>query len=359
MEFEEPNVLEQFITLAAINEKHKVYLVQDRNTNKFYVRKELSTYNKAVYDDLQLLQPLKGIPKIIACVEVENQMTVIEEYISGDTLEQRLEENPNLPEEQMIRYLSEICDILKPLHRMDPPMVHRDIKPANIIITNCDHVYLLDFNAAKFTFLDQEEDTVLIGTKGYAAPEQCGYGISTPVTDIYAIGAVLKEYVKSNIHLKEKYQSVIDKCMENSQAYRYQSVDELQSAFANDTAEDGTSSAVTHKTMDKIPPGFRTKEPWKMVVASLTYLFLGYLSMTLEIEGRSGFALWADRCMLLLMFLSIVLTSFNYCNILSYVPLCRSKNILVKSIGIVLFDAFQLLFYVMLITAVESFFSIT
>lgn len=96
----------------------------------------------------------------------------------------------------------ELCEILEKLHSANPPIVHRDIKPSNIIITNYDHVILLDFNAAKYFTDPNTSDTILLGTKGYAAPEQYGFGSSTPQTDIYAVGILLKELVIISLSLQ-------------------------------------------------------------------------------------------------------------------------------------------------------------
>lgn len=73
-----------------------------------------------------------------------------------------------------------LCNILNALHSMTPPIIHRDIKPSNIIITSYNYAMLLDFNAAKQFSGQNESDTVLIGTPGYAAPEQYGFGSSSP-----------------------------------------------------------------------------------------------------------------------------------------------------------------------------------
>ena len=86
-----------------------------------------------------------------------------------------------------------LCNILEALHSMTPPIIHRDIKPSNIIITSYNYAMLLDFNAAKQFSGQNESDTVLIGTPGYAAPEQYGFGSSSPKTDIYSLGIVLRE----------------------------------------------------------------------------------------------------------------------------------------------------------------------
>ena len=92
------------------------------------------------------------------------------------------------------------------------PIIHRDIKPSNIMITEQNHVVLLDFNAAKLYTNASTNDTVLLGTKGYAAPEQYGFGSSSPQTDIYAIGVLIKEAADHMTNVPERLFSI---------AYRY------------------------------------------------------------------------------------------------------------------------------------------
>ena len=70
--------------------------------------------------------------------------------------------------------------------------------------------FLLDFNAAKFFSTSTTEDTVLLGTKGYAAPEQYGFGASTPKTDIYAVGILLNELTSSLTNIPYDLTKIID-----------------------------------------------------------------------------------------------------------------------------------------------------
>ena len=169
--------------VAAINEPHKVYLVQHRDSGRFYVKKILDVYSADVYKDLQA-HPIPGIPRIMDSWEEDGRLVIIEEFISGVTLRDMIEStsspaaNTDLREiltvERIGHYMAGLCDILERLHSHNPPLIHRDLKPSNIIITSCGNVMLLDFNAARFYSGEpgRESDTRLLGTKGYAAPEQ-------------------------------------------------------------------------------------------------------------------------------------------------------------------------------------------
>lgn len=191
MDLEQRLALSYYKTAAVINESHKVYLVQHRDTGKIYVKKILDVYNRDIYEYLYQ-HPAAGMPAIVCLCEEEGKLTVIEEFISGKSLQEKIEEK-DLDREDIISFMMDLCAILEKLHGARPAIVHRDIKPSNILITNYNRAVLLDFNAAKYFSSDSQEDTMLLGTKGYAAPEQYGFGSSSPQTDIYSLGVILKE----------------------------------------------------------------------------------------------------------------------------------------------------------------------
>lgn len=112
--------------------------------------------------------------KYLPIYEEDSHLILIEEYISGRTLEDIIKSH-DLTSQYIIQYTEELCNILKELHAFCPPIIHRDIKPSNIIVTSSNHIVLIDFNAAKEYSEIESSDTVLLGTKGYAAPEQYGF----------------------------------------------------------------------------------------------------------------------------------------------------------------------------------------
>ena len=224
MDYSQRLSISYYKTVSTINEAHKIYLVQHQESGRIFVKKILDVYSIDVYRYL-IDHPVSGIPRIYAFYEENNTLTLIEEFISGSTLRDKIQSG-NLSRKQICRYMICICNILEKLHLQNPPLVHRDIKPSNVIISDYDEVYLLDFNAAKYNSGDEnrKSDTILLGTQGYAAPEQYGFGESSPLTDIYSIGIVLKEAAAS-AHIEDRaFEAIIDKCTQIDPKKRYHDV---------------------------------------------------------------------------------------------------------------------------------------
>lgn len=351
-----PVSLNDFQTIACLNESHQIYLVQQKNSRHIYVKKILDIYNKDIYLNLAR-NPIRGIPNIIALFEQNGQLILIENYISGQTLSEYADKKKLTPE-QLCHYGIELCDILSYLHSMNPPVIHRDIKPSNIIITEFEHVVLLDFNAAKHYSETAENDTVLLGTQGYAAPEQYGFGSSTPKTDIYALGILLRELCAKLPHIPNKLNRIIEKCIQLDPKDRYDSVLSLKNDLKQFTTSEDNYGLTGHSYKKFLPPGFRTGTPWKMFLSTVVYLFLGWLFLSLEIEGVTGFKLGLERFMLFAMALSVIFEWFNYLNIQKCFPLCGHRKRFIRIPGIILFNLITVFLLLIILCIIEiSFFN--
>ena len=324
-------------TVATINEPHQIFLVQHQETGKFYVKKILDVYSLDVYRYLKD-NPIIGIPRIIDFHEENGKLTLIEEFAPGTTLREKIESR-TLTQELIGTYMIKLCEILEKLHSHNPPLIHRDIKPSNIMINSYDEVILLDFNAAKYSSNNKtkESDTVLLGTQGYAAPEQYGFGESSPQTDIYSIGIILKEAIESLANITHKFDSIISKCTQMDPTRRFQSAKELKVALMKALGNDLSSEADQVSITSFLPPGFRTMTPGKMIVAIPVYIMIFWLCFTLEVKNTYGAALWLERIFVLLIMLGDIFIGYNYLGILSKFPLCRNDNKVIRTIGAALF----------------------
>lgn len=226
--------LSRYHQIAILDQEHNVVLVQHSATRRVYVRKQLSVYNMDVYLRLRDY-PVKGTPAILELAEEDGILTVIEEYISGSTLRSILDDGNRFETAAAVRLAVKLCQILQELHNANPPIIHRDIKPSNIIIASDDTIHLLDMNAAKFSTAGKIEDTSMLGTFGYAAPEQFGFGVSGVRTDLYSVGVLLCEMITGHLPkegLPEgEIAEVIQKCIRIDPKDRFTSVEELLSAL--------------------------------------------------------------------------------------------------------------------------------
>lgn len=344
MDLEKRLSISYYKNITSIGGSDHVYLVKHQETGRIYVKKILTIYNTYVYSQLKA-NPIKGIPKVIDYYEEDNRLTLIEEYISGVSLWDLAEEK-KLTEEDIIRYVLELCDIVGRLHALTPPVIHRDIKPPNIIISSSDTVFLIDFNASKHYSPDEARDTVLMGTEGYAAPEQYGFGASSIQTDIYGIGKLIK-FLFNELGIDPAttiYAPVINHCIQLVPALRYRDTDELKISILEKRDGLHMSPLVPPERARFLPPGFRTFTAWKMMLAFTGYLLLISMCLQLNFENVSYPELIADRLLCFFLCMGIILISCNYLNVQHIFPLCRSRSTKRRIAGIVILNLIYVLF---------------
>lgn len=131
-----------------------------------------------------------SIPKIYDYFTLENRSYLVLEFVHGKDMEAVISDsNGFLPEEQIITWAIELCDVLDYLHKHKPePIIFRDMKPSNVMINSNGDVILVDFGIAK-AFQTGTKGT-MIGTEGYSPPEQYR-GEATPAADLYSLGATI------------------------------------------------------------------------------------------------------------------------------------------------------------------------
>ena len=214
-----------------INSHANIHVVKDIKTGELFIQKDLTSYNLSVYRHL-LYHPPRNVPRILKFCEHNGILTIIEEYIRGKTLEEVLHRNGSLDLETVVNYSVEVCKIVAHLHELQPPIIHRDIKPSNIMLTPNKDLILIDMNAARFMgAVAQNADLSLMGTKGYAAPEQYYEVAADPKTDIYALGIMMNElytgYITRKCTLGGPLGEIIEKCTHVDPENRYNNAEEL------------------------------------------------------------------------------------------------------------------------------------
>lgn len=165
-----------------------------------------------------------NLPKILDLAEKDGRVAVLEEYVSGDRLDFLLEGGPLRPAEARSIAL-QLCRGLYVLHALDA--VHRDVKPENVILRG-DEAVLIDFDASRVVKQDQRSDTVVLGTTGYAAPEQYGISQTDGRADIYSLGVMLNIMLTGKHPSRElasgKLGRVVQRCTQINPKKRYKNV---------------------------------------------------------------------------------------------------------------------------------------
>ncbi len=154
--------------------------------NAIYIRKTIP-YTGLPYRKLMKL-PHPLLPKIYYAAEGEGHTCVIEQYVDGRNLQDILDREGALPEETVRRVGLQLCDALEFLHGQG--IIHRDIKPSNVIMKEDGVLCLIDFGAARVIKEDAEQDTRILGTPGFAPPEQYGFAATDYRSDFYVTEAI-------------------------------------------------------------------------------------------------------------------------------------------------------------------------
>lgn len=133
-----------------------------------------------------------NLPKVTDFFTENGKHYIVMEFVEGDTLEDILGRRGQPVSEAEARgWTAQLCDVLGYLHRQNPPVIFRDLKPANIMLTPQGQLMLIDFGIARFFKAGKPGDTLVMGTPGYAAPEQHGKGQTDGRSDVYSLGVLL------------------------------------------------------------------------------------------------------------------------------------------------------------------------
>ena len=205
MNFERLQILKE-------SEKSKVYLAFDVESHRMLVEKHL----KGTMEHYEILRSLHHsfLPSIYSVSYQGEETIVIEEYVPGASIA-----DADASEKQLRKWLMELCDVLQFLHSKQ--IIHRDIKPSNILIGADGHIRLIDFDAARREKPNAESDTRLIGTRGFAPPEQYGFAQTDGRSDIYALGVTFQGLLGESAK-KGCWKRILRKCtaLEPKRRYR-------------------------------------------------------------------------------------------------------------------------------------------
>ncbi|AWB44862.1 serine/threonine protein kinase [Paenibacillus sp. CAA11] len=186
----------------------------------------------------------------------EGETYLIMDLIDGVTLEQTVRTTKQVTEQTLIKLGEQICEGLDYLHSRQPAIIYRDLKPSNLMIQPNGELRFIDFGTAREYKAERTEDTVQLGTIGFAAPEQYGGSQTDGRTDLYALGAILLYAATSGrysewnfpqdeipgIQLTPSFVKVIRKLLQYKPENRFQSAQEVMHAFRSVSPPASSSS---------------------------------------------------------------------------------------------------------------------
>ena len=219
----------QEVCLLKESPRGSVRLLRHTATGRRFILRHF-TGNAEVYRKL-LDYSCPNLPVTLEVASRGEEHLVLEEYIRGDTLDFLLKDSRFTPNETK-KIITQVCKALWVLHSVGA--VHRDVKPENIILRGSQAV-LIDFDAARLYKPQEEADTQILGTTGFAAPEQYGLSQTDQRTDIYAVG-VLMNVMLTGKHPSKQLASgrlgrVVERCTQVAPKKRYPNVQKLMEAL--------------------------------------------------------------------------------------------------------------------------------
>ena len=222
----------EIVDVLKSTEQSFVALVYDKRTQRVCMLKRRSLHSLEIYRTLKELNE-PHVPEIYRLIERDGKLIVVEEHIDGQTLEEILiYQTVAVDEKFVLDILQQLCECLAVIHKAD--IIHRDLKPSNIMLAKENVVKLIDFGIARKFKPESLADTELLGTRGYASPEQFGlfdFGQTDARSDIYSLGITIKQL------LGEDYRGwllkILSRCTALEPTQRYQFVSELLDAIDN------------------------------------------------------------------------------------------------------------------------------
>lgn len=255
--------------LDSLNRKNTLSLVRNSETGEILTARTVNESQVSPYKRMQGIH-VPHVPYIHEIVqEAEHEYVVYADYIEGRNMHDYLEKEGKCTVSDTVMLAAELCETLSALQVLG--IVHRDIKPDNVIISDKKEIYLIDFDISRLEKKSAGRDTSMLGTAGYAAPEQFGFAQSDHRTDLYALGVLINVMNTGSLPSEKKavgrIGNIVDRCMQMDPANRYKDADELKSELL------GINEKRNWRDILHSIPGYRTYNLYYEIIATILYLF--------------------------------------------------------------------------------------
>lgn len=244
--------------LKQLNESSTI--VRDIQSGEIMIKKRLDNINADIMKKLCTIRH-RNLAAVIKVTEENGTFYSYSEFVPGRSIQSYIDEGKKFTEEEALKITIGICDGLEVLHANG--IIHRDITAANIILSYDGNVKIIDYGIARTAKENATRDTYILGTAGYAAPEQFGFSQTDERTDIYAVGVLLNILLTGKFPNEEmctgKFKKIVKRCTLIDSSDRFSSVSELKSSLTGNNictnGDDGFPGFRGHKTITKILAG--------------------------------------------------------------------------------------------------------
>ena len=288
----------------------KVYLAENIRLGNLWAVKEIcktGEHNNELFinglkSEAEMMKNLDypAFPRIVDIIEDSEALYLVMDYIEGRTLQDVLSQEGPQSEETVREWAIQLCEALSYLHGQQPPIIYRDMKPSNVILKNDGSLKIIDFGTARVFNPDKANDTIALGTGGFAPPEQY-HGRTDARSDIYALGVTIKYLItgitpwdnstpQENGRMSPNMAAVISRCTAFYPEQRFRSCQELAYALQNlylSTDHPVRKAQTVQPAVRYIPskPAKRSN-PWPVVIMVLSILaFL--VGMGIIVQNRT------------------------------------------------------------------------
>lgn len=264
--------------LKQLNESSAV--VRNEQSGEIMVKKRLDNINTEIMQKLCSIRH-RNLAAVIKVTEENGVFYSYSEFVPGRSIQSFIDEGKIFSEEEALEIALQLCDGLEELHSNG--IIHRDITAANIILSYDGNVKIIDYGIARTANENASRDTYILGTAGYAAPEQFGFSQTDERTDIYAVGVLLNILLTGKFPNEEmctgKFKRIVKRCTFIESSNRFSSVKELKNELSK--------PKVILKNDDGFP-GFRSKKTIVRILASLIYFIIILIDFSLVASIYTG-----------------------------------------------------------------------
>lgn len=239
----------------------KAALVRNNINGQLMVKCVTNEAGFPVFDKLRGIQR-PNLMRVYDTVISDGKCISLCEYIEGITLEKAVESKKIYSEDDAKNIIAQLCDGLTALHGNS--IIHRDINPSNVMLDKNGIVKIIDYDIMRTVKNGRNTDTQVLGTPGYAAPEQFGFTQTDGRADIYSCGVLMNFLMTGFIPNEKLYLGnltpIIKKCTEMDADNRFSSAYELKKALLGKRADiKGNKKEKVYINYSKLP-GFRSRK---------------------------------------------------------------------------------------------------